>query len=78
VAWVYGVVGVGLICGAAWATKLAWIPAAILPYHAIGAWVWSRNQKSNGHPLKSDAFWAVWCCANMLTGLLALAVAWKG
>lgn len=78
IAWVYGVAGIGLLVGATWAPQLAWVPAAILPYHAISAWFWSRNQKSNGHPLKSDAFWGIWCGVNMLTGALALAVAWTG
>ncbi len=77
-AWVYGLAGVGLLLGAVWASKLAWFPGVLLPYHAISAWCWTRNQKTNGHPLKSDTFWVVWCSANLLTGVLALATAWQG
>jgi hypothetical protein len=78
VGWVYGIAGVGLILGYSWACRLAWIPGAILVYHSISAWAWTRNQKRAGRPLRSDAFWAAWCGVNFITGCLALLVAWGG
>ena len=35
VAWIYGVAGVGLLLGARWGFKLAWIPGSILIYHGM-------------------------------------------
>ena len=76
IGWVYGVAGVGLIIGAQWGFKLAWIPGAILIYHAIGAWFWTANQNKSGHHLMPDPIRILWCLSNMLTGALAILVAW--
>ena len=77
IAWLYGIAGVGLLLGTPWGYKLAWVPGAVLVYHAIGFWMWTRNQHRAGHQFYSPAFRVVWSAANMVTGLLAVAVAWN-
>jgi hypothetical protein len=77
IGWIYGVAGVGLILGAPWGFKLAWFPGVVLIYHAISAWFWYGNQKKAGHPLMSETFRTTWCLANLVTGVLAVAVAWN-
>ena len=77
-AWLYGVAAVGLILNAPWGYKLAWIPGSILLYHAISAWVWEGNRRRAGRRVWSDARRIGWCSANVVTGLLALLVAWTG
>jgi hypothetical protein len=78
VGWLYGVAGIGLVVGAEWAYKLAWIPGAILIYHAISAWVWERNRRATGHGLWSNTMRIIWCSSNALAGMLAILVAWVG
>lgn len=75
-AWVYGVAAVGLIMNADWGYELAWIPGAILIYHAISAWVWEKNRRKMGHKLWSETMRIGWCSFNAITGILAIAVAW--
>jgi len=77
-AWLYGVAAVGLFIDAEWGYKLAWIPGAILLYHAISAWVWEGNRRTAGLRLWPDSLRIGWCTANAITGLLALFVAWAG
>ena len=78
IGWVYGIAALGLVLNEAWGFKLAWIPGRILLYNAISAWVWERNRRLAGQPLWSNTFRALWCSANAITGLLAVAVAWVG
>ncbi len=75
--WIFGVAGVGLILGASWGFKLAWFPGVVLIYHGLCAWFWYGNAKRAGHTLLSDSFRVVWCLANLVTGILAVAVAWR-
>lgn len=77
-AWLYGVAAVGLLVNADWGYKLAWIPGSILIYHAISAWVWEGNRRKAGRRLWSDTKRIAWCSANVVTGLLALLLAWTG
>lgn len=76
--WLYGVAAIGLFLNADWGYKLAWIPGAILLYHAVSAWFWEGNRRAAGHRLWSDALRVGWCGANASTGLLAMLVAWVG
>lgn len=78
IGWVYGVSAVGLLQNAAWGYTLAWIPGSILLYHAISAWVWEANRRAAGHRLWSNALRIGWCSINVITGVLALLVAWTG
>ncbi len=80
IGWVYGVAGVGLVMGAPWGYKLAWIPGAILVYHALSFWMWTGNQRRAGHTTSStkQPFRLGWTLANLVTGVLALLVAWNG
>ena len=78
IAWLYGVVAVGLLLNAEWGYRLASIPGAILLYHAISAWVWEGNRRAAGHRLWPDTMRIGWCSANAITGILALLVAWTG
>ena len=77
-AWLYGVAAVGLFIGAEWGYRLAWIPGSILLYHAISAWAWEGNRRNAGRRLWGNSMRVGWCSANLLTGVLALLVAWVG
>jgi hypothetical protein len=77
-AWVYGIAAVGLFLNAEWGYKLAWIPGAILLYHAISAWAWEGNRREAGHQLWSNLMRIGWCSLNAITGVLALLLAWTG
>ena len=64
---------------AGWGYTLAWVPGVVLPYHAISFWFWTGNQRRMGHvtsttqaPLRVG-----WTLANLVTGLLAIALAWN-
>jgi hypothetical protein len=76
VGWTYGIAGVGLILDAPWAYQLIWIPGAILIYHGISAWFWMENQKKAGYPLTTNSFRLIWTSLNLVTGILAVAIAW--
>jgi hypothetical protein len=78
--WVYGIAGVGLILGAPWGYRLAWIPGAVLTYHALSFWFWTGNARRAGVRLSTNetAFRVAWSVANLVTGLLAMFVAWNG
>jgi hypothetical protein len=76
VAWLYGVAGVGLFLGTRWGFKLALFTGAVLVYHALNAWFWEGNRREAGHGLWSDTMRIGWCAANLVTGFLAILVAW--
>ncbi|MCP4580310.1 MAG: hypothetical protein GY839_01735 [candidate division Zixibacteria bacterium] len=78
IGWLYGIAGFGLLLGVSWGYKLAWIPGAILLYHGISFWFWNVNQRNSGHKLNSDTLRIGWTTANLITGLLAITVAWNG
>ena len=78
VGWSYGVTGVGLLIGAGWGFKLAWIPGSILVYHGLSAWFWEANRRKSGHQFFSNALRIIWCGANVGVGVLCLFVAWNG
>lgn len=78
IGWIYGIAGIGLILGTGWGFTLAWLPGAILLYHSLSFWFWTKNQKNAGHHLaftKSPAREG-WFLANFITGILAVMVAW--
>lgn len=77
VGWTYGLAGVGLILGTPWSYELIWVPGTILIYHGISAWFWFGNQKKIGHQLLTGSFRAIWCSINLITGILAVAIAWQ-
>ena len=77
IGWIYGIAGVGLIWGTSWGFKLAWFPGVVLIYHGFCEWYWCGNAKRAGHPLLSDSSRMVWCLVNLVTGMLAIAVAWS-
>jgi hypothetical protein len=74
--WIYGIAAVGLILNAQWAYKLAWIPGVILVYHGLSFWFWVGNQNKAGYPLNSKGLRIVWSLTNLVTGILAILVAW--
>ena len=78
IGWVYGVAGVGLLMGASWGYKLAWLPGAILVYHAISFWAWTGNHRRAGFDLSTtrSPFRGAWTMANLVTGGLAILLAW--
>lgn len=77
IGWIYGIAGVGLLLGAPWGFKLAWIPGAIFVYHAVSFWAWTGNRRRDGHRLESTTLRFGWTAANLVTGLLAILVAWN-
>lgn len=77
VGWTYGLAGLGLILNTAWSYQLIWIPGSILIYHGISAWVWIGNQKNIGYRLLSGTFRVIWCSINIITGILAVIIAWQ-
>jgi hypothetical protein len=80
IGWIYGIAGLGLMLGASWGYKLAWIPGSILVYHAVSFWAWTGNARRSGVVLATgrQPLRAAWELANLITGLLALLVAWNG
>lgn len=80
IGWIYGIAGLGLMLGASWGYKLAWIPGSILVYHAVSFWAWTGNARRSGVVLATgrQPLRAAWALANLITGLLALLVAWNG
>lgn len=78
VGWIYGLAGLGLLWGAPWSFRLAWFPGVVFTYHGLGFWFWTGNQIRAGHQLHSQALRRGWCLANLVTGFLALLVAWWG
>ncbi len=77
IGWIYGFAGVGLILDAPWSYQLIWVPGTILIYHGISAWFWSGNQKKIGYQLLAGYFRIIWCSANIITGILVIAIAWQ-
>jgi len=76
IGWIYGIAAVGLILNAPWAYKLAWIPGVIMVYHSLSFWFWVGNQNKLGHPLNTNKFRVTWFTANLVTGVLAIIIAW--
>jgi hypothetical protein len=76
IGWIYGIAAVGLVFNISWAYRLAWVPGVIMIYHGFSFWFWSSNQIRAGHRLQTNAFRIGWFLANMLTGVLAVLVAW--
>ena len=77
VGWTYPIAAIGLIVDAPFGYACAWLPGAILTYHAVGFWLWTAHHKAAGDeyattraPLRQ-----VWAVGNLSTGLLTLAVA---
>ena len=76
--WIYGLAGLGLILGTPWSFKLAWFPGVVMIYHSISFWFWSRNQKKAGHKYRTESMRIGWFLANLITGVLAVLIAWIG
>jgi len=76
IGWIYGIAAVGLILNAPWGYKLVWIPGVILVYHSLSFWFWVGNQNKLGHPLITNRLRITWFIANLVTGVLAIIVAW--
>ncbi len=77
VGWTYAIAGIGLIADAAWGYVWAWIPGAVLTYHGLSFWFWTRNQERADYDRPFTRWPArhIWFAANLTTGLLAIAVA---
>jgi hypothetical protein len=77
VGWTYGLAGVGLVLDASWGYVWAWIPGAILTYHALGFWFWTANHIRSGdrYSTTKNPTRSVWAAANLGTGILTLLVA---
>ena len=75
--WSYGVAGIGLILDASWAYPWAWIPGAILTYHALQFWFWTGNHRKSGdhYSTTRNPMRTVWAVANFGTGVLTMLVA---
>jgi hypothetical protein len=78
IGWIYPISGIGLILSTTWAFKLAWIPGVVFVYHGLCFWFWSKNQRKAGHRLMSNPARIIWFLANIITGILAILIAWNG
>lgn len=76
IGWIYGIAGIGLIIGASWGYKLAWIPGVVLIYHGLSYWFWTANQKRAGH--RVAPYRIAWSLVNVISGGLAILIAWNG
>jgi hypothetical protein len=75
--WIYGLAGLGLLLGTAWGYKLAWFPGVVLVYHGISYWFWTGNRRKAGHKMVGDGMRVGWPVLNLVTGGLAILVAWN-
>ena len=75
--WTYAVAGIGLVMDAAWGYAWAWIPGAVLTYHALSFWFWTGHQRKVGvyGSIAKQPARSIWTIANLTTGLLAIFVA---
>ena len=78
IGWIYGIAGMGVILGTTWGFKLLWFPGVIFIYHSLSFWFWSNNQRKAGHRFMSDSGRIIWFLANIITGILAILIAWHG
>jgi hypothetical protein len=76
IGWIYAIAGIGLILGTNWSYKLAWISGAIFSYHGLIAWFNERNRRKAGYRFMSNTVIITWSSANIITGVLAIALAW--
>jgi len=74
--WIHGLASIGLVFGADWGFKLAWISAAILVYHGLSFWFWTVNQRRAGNQLTSAPLRIIWSLANITAGLFTMMVTW--
>lgn len=74
--WIYGIAAVGIILNQPWAFKLMWFPGVVMIYHGLSYWFWKGNQNKLGYSLTSSTFRVVWSMLNLITGILAVMVAW--
>jgi hypothetical protein len=77
IGWIYGFAAIGLILNTTWAYKLSWIPGVVLIYHSISYWFWTNNRNRDGNKLESNTMRISWFMANLITGILAIFVAWN-
>ena len=77
IGWIYGIAAVGLILNVEWAYKLVWIPGIVLVYHGLSSWFWAGNQNKLGRSLHTNRFRITWSTANLITGILAIFIAWN-
>lgn len=77
IGWTYAIAGIGLVIDAWWGYVWAWIPGAILTYHAVSFWFWTGNQVKRGDhdATTQQPFRSIWTLANLTTGLLSILVA---
>ena len=77
IGWTYAVAGIGLLIDASWGYLWAWIPGAILTYHALSFWFWTGGQLAAGdHDATTrQPFRSIWTTANLATALLTILVA---
>lgn len=77
VGWTYLIAAIGLIIDAPFGYVWAWLPGAILTYHAVAFWLWTGHHRAAGddYPTTRPPMRQVWAVSNLVTGLLTLAVA---
>ena len=76
IGWIYGIAAVGLILNVQWAYRLVWFPGVILVYHGLSFWFWVGNQNRAGYPINSKRLRIGWSLTNLITGTLAILIAW--
>ncbi|MFC1845982.1 hypothetical protein ACFLYM_01020 [Chloroflexota bacterium] len=76
IGWIYGIAAIGLLFNVDWAYKLAWFPGVVLIYHGLSFWFWVGNQNKAGYTINSKRLRISWTLMNLVTGILAIIVAW--
>jgi hypothetical protein len=74
--WIYGLAAAGLLLNLDWGYKLVWFPGAIFIYHSLSFWFWNLNRDRDGIKLLSDSVRIIWTLSNLITGILAVLLAW--
>ena len=77
IGWIYGLSGIGMLWNKAWGYQTAWF-GLILVYYAINFLAWTHLRMNLGYHMTVDEppIRFTWFFANLVTGVLAVAVAW--
>ena len=72
----YIITVVGLVWNLPWAYKLLWFPGVIFIYHGLSFWFWVGNQVKLGKATASPSLRSGWTLSNLISGILAVIMAW--
>ncbi len=76
IGWTYGLAVVGLLLNQPWAYKLIWVPGVVFVYHGLSFWFWIGHQLKLNNPTATPLMRFSWASLNLITGSLAIWMAW--